>query len=228
MPQWEHLVTEGHARAARWRAAVKFVVAIAVCLIILGLAGVWIVPGVQTTSRIGQAKQELVTAQQKAVAAFIADKGVPPTTLPADAANAIRPDQVGGLIQRWLDSLNKSNALPPEIKSLDPKVFWSGDWPPGTVAATIGGRSIVVGLYVNEAPARPRIGNAPAEQPTPQLARVFGLFHHGKDNWSFYCLAVPHAAPCGRVEFISPLSVPATMMELMPDVAAEPPKDARP
>jgi len=106
--------------------------------------------------------------------------------------------------------------LPPEIKSLNPKIFWNGDWTPGAVAAVTSGRSIIIGFYVNEAASRPRIANAPPEQSTPQLARVFGLFHRSKDTWSFYCLAVPRAAPCGRVEIINPMAIPVTLRELMP------------
>jgi hypothetical protein len=217
MAQWEQLVTEGHVRAAIFRTAVKFVVAIAVCLIVVGLIGVRFVPGVQVPSRIVQAKQELVIARQRALMAFIADKGVPPVTLPADAAKAIQRDQVSGLIEQLLDSLGKSNTLPQEIKSLDPKVFWSGDWTPGAVAAVTGGRSILIGFYVNEAAVRPRVGSAPVEQPTPRIARVFGLFRQSKVSWSFYCLSVPRAGLCGRGEMINPLSIPATMIELMPD-----------
>jgi hypothetical protein len=217
MAQWEQLVTEGHVRAAIFRTAVKFVVALAVCLIVVGLIGVRFVPGGQATSQIVHAKQELVTARQRALTAFIADKGVPPVALPADAAKAIQRDQVSGLIEQLLDSLGKSNTLPQEIKSLDPKVFWSGDWTPGAVAAVTGGHSILIGFYVNEAAIRPRVGNAPVEQPTPRIARVFGLFRQSKAICSFYCLAVPRAAPCGRGETINPPSIPATMMGLMPD-----------
>jgi hypothetical protein len=233
MAQWERLVTEGHVRAARWRAAVKFVVVLAVCLIVVGLAGIRIVPAVQSASRIVQAKQELVTARQRALTAFIADKGAPPTTLPVDAANAIRPDQVGDAIEQLLGSLKMSNALPQEIKSLDPKIFWSGEWTPGAIAAVGGGSSILIGFYVNAAPLRPPIGprvgpqagNAPVEQPRPQLFRVFGLFHRSNESWSFYCLAVPRAAPCGQLnlrgETIFPPAIPETMRKLIP-------QDARP
>jgi hypothetical protein len=98
MMQWERLVTEGHVRAAIFRVAVKFVVAIAVGLIVLGLVGVRIAPHVQASSRIAQAKQQFVAARQHAVTGFIADKGAPPTVLPANAAQAIPPDQAAPLI----------------------------------------------------------------------------------------------------------------------------------
>jgi hypothetical protein len=120
-----------------------------------------------------------------------------------------------------LASLNNSNALPPETKSLDPKVFWSGDWTPGAVATVAGGRSILVGFYVNEAAVRPRFYEAQQQRPEPRLARVFGLFHRSKGSWSFYCLAVPRAAPCIWGDTLYPASIPATLRELMP-------KDARP
>jgi hypothetical protein len=234
MSQWERLVTEGHARAARWRAAVKFLAAIAVCLIVLGLVGVSMIPRVQSSPRIAQAKQELVIARQRAITVFIADKGAPPAVLPVDAANAIRPDQAGGLIEQLLGSIRKNNSLPQEIKRLDPKVFWAGDWTPGSIAAVGGGRSILVGFYVNEAAGRmrPQFGNAPQEQAAPRLLRVFGLLHRSNDSWSFYCLTVPRVVPCGQLnikgETIFPPTIPATLRELMPDVAFEAQKDARP
>lgn len=230
MSQWERLVTEGHARAARWRAAVKFLAAIAVCLIVLGLVGVSTIPRLQSSPRIAQAKQELVIARQRAITTFIADKGPPPATLPADAANAIRPDQAAGVVEQLLGNIRKGNTLPQEIKRLDAKTFWSGDWTPGAITAIDGGRNILVGFYVNEAAGRtrPQIGNVPSEQPAPRLQRVFGLVHRTKDSWSYYCLAIPRAAPCTRGETIFPPTIPATLRELLPDAAFETQKDARP
>ncbi|MGB8362970.1 MAG: hypothetical protein ACLQUZ_05150 [Rhizomicrobium sp.] len=216
-------MTEGHVRAARWRAVAPFIIGAGVALIVLGLIGIRLLPETTTTSHVAQAKQELVAAQQNALAVFMADKGAPPQVLPADAVNAIAPSTALTTIDSLLAELNASGTLPPETKSMEPEVFWSGNWTPGTVAAVTGERTILIGFYVNLTAAYQSFGRARGEMPTPQLARVFGLFRRSPNSgntWAFYCLSVPGASPCGRGETIYPGSIPATLRELTPATAS--------
>jgi hypothetical protein len=98
MSQWELLVTDGHVRAARWRAGAKFITGIGATLIILGFIGIWLTPQNNPVSRIAQAKQELVNARQNALTKFMAGKGAPPRPLPANAANATAMNNAESLI----------------------------------------------------------------------------------------------------------------------------------
>lgn len=218
MSQWELLVTDGHVRAARWRAGAKFITGIGATLIILGFIGIWLTPQNNPVSRIAQAKQELVNARQNALTKFMAGKGAPPRPLPANAANATAMNNAESLIAGLLESLNRNNTLPPEIKSIDPETFWTGNWTPGAVAAVTSGRTILIGFYVT--PPRPA---GQAQAPPPVLGRMFGLFRRAPDkqDWSFYCLTVPQAAPC-RGEPVLPAAIPATLRELTPASAREP------
>lgn len=223
MPQWELLVTDGHVRAARWRSSAKFITGIGAALIILGFVGVWLTPQNNPVSRIAQAKQDMVIARQNALTKFMAGKGAPPRPLPANAANATAINAAPGLIAGLLDSLNRTNALPPAVRSVDRETFWGGNWTPGAVIAVASDRTILIGFYVNRAFAAQRpFGQAQA--PPPVLGRVFGLFRRSADNkpgWTFYCLTVPQAV-CVGGETVLPAVLPATLRELTPASAREP------
>jgi len=119
-----------------------------------------------------------------------------------------------------LASLNRSDALPPEVRSVDAEAFWSGDWTPGIVSAVTSERTILIGFFVNQS-FFPQLGRQrPA--PPPVLGRVFGLFRRSPDNkagWVFYCLTVPQSV-CNAGELVFPAAIPVTLRGLTPASAS--------
>lgn len=215
MQQWELLVTEGHVRAACWRAAAGIIAAIGVILIALGLIGLHLLPENIASVHLANAKQQFVTAQRQALDRFLASKGAPPVQPPPDAAKAFTPSQVFALIEGIVQRLNESESFSPDMMKLEPDAFWRGEWTPGKISGVSTKRNILVGFYINETGAYPSFQQG---VPPVTLRRVFGLFHRPENgkNWAFYCLSVPRAAACGDGTPLSPDTIPATMRDLTP------------
>jgi hypothetical protein len=222
MLQWELLVTDGHVRAARWRAAAGPIAAIAVALIAVGFFVMQLLPHGTGGSQTGASKQAFANAQRSAAASFVSGKGAPPFKMPDGAEQALAPKDVRPGLKEILDTLGKDGTLPSTVTVVAPDVFWRGDWKPGDIQAVQGKHAILVGFYVNQMgdyvdPQRPLTGGYP-----PRLVRMFMIYHRtgGARDWKSYCLAVPQAV-CASGESVAPASIPATLREVLPEGALD-------
>lgn len=210
MSQWGLLVTEGHARAARWRYAVPRLLALATMCVILGLMIAAILPTAERSSSVADAKAQHVASQHSAINAFMADAGAIGEAELADADGAPSPEAAAANVAAALEALNSQGRLPEGFATLKPAAFWSEAWTLGGVYAVRDDRTILLGQIVNIAPGYRR---------QPDLRRSFTLLRRGADKeWRVFCLTVPDAAPCDR-EAIDPASIPATMRGLLPPAA---------
>ena len=210
MSQWGLLVTEGHVRAARWRYAVPWLLALATACVILGLLIAAILPTAERSSSVADAKAKHSASQHSAINAFMADAGAMGEEGLANADSAPSPEAATANVAAALEALNSQGRLPDSTTTQKPAAFWGEAWTPGTVYAVREDRTVLLGQIVNIAPGYRR-------QPDPR--RSFTLLRRGADKeWRAFCLTIPDTAPCDRAA-INPASIPATMRELLPPSA---------
>ncbi|MCR2832397.1 hypothetical protein [Parerythrobacter lacustris] len=224
MSQWELLVTEGHVRAARWRKALPVLLGAAIGTIVLGAVLARSLPESQSSHRVYDAKATFAAAQRNAVSAFLQNNAEAIANLPSQTEEALTPDDLQMSLVAALENLNQNESLPAAVTVENAENFWQANWPANTIHAVEDGRTILVGAYVNVAYQVPGY-NAP-----PELRRSFWIFRRPEASWiwrdrdgpgwTYQCLAVPGAQPCGE-NAVDPAAIPNTMSGLLPSQAFE-------
>lgn len=213
MEQWEHLVTQGHVRAARWRKAAPFLFWGAVAAIILGVLLALSLPHNPPSTRASEAKAAYADEQRRAVSQFMQAAGDRLSQPPQTAIQAPTPDAAQAAFTAALGALRRDGDLPATVTRQTADAFWRADWQADRIQAVEDGRNILIGYYVDFA-------NRSYQQP-PQVRRIFALIRRDdQGEWQHYCLAMPGAPPCGSPT-IDPTTIPATMRGLLPAAAFE-------
>lgn len=195
VPGWEHLVTEGHVRAARLRTITPLIVALGIALVVLGVFGFAYLSAQSGPSSFNP--QELLTRKTQEykrpvlerMRAFYLDRSF----AQEEIAKIADQERLSKAVQNILTELENKEALPEDgFQKLSAKDFWEKPWPndaPVTTALVVTKDGLVaVGAIVNAGNER-----------SPVIKQWIGLFKKedggllsfGKKKWVFASLAGP-------------------------------------
>jgi hypothetical protein len=187
---WESLVTDGHVRAARFRWILPWLIAIGIGLILSGFV-VRSLPifSYHHKDRDTLGRQAVIDIQKPAIDAL--SQLIAPKIKSDDSLKLIPPaKELPKVVKVFLDELNRSGNLPAEgiqIAHVDPKIFWSKEWPLTKLIATEADGVKVVGAVVlpNEAAAARSTDSFFYSQPeqSPTVVRWLGVFKKKDTRW---------------------------------------------
>lgn len=215
---WEQLVTEGHVRAARLRAAQPALISLAVLLCIIGGYGTLRINPPDAALNELSSSSETIQVQKQQINSFFSN--LPDISLDAnDTINLAPAYEIERTIKLITDSLNGNGKLPEVLpfQKLNKKEFWGMDWPAQNLHYYKKGKIILVGAVLSDERQISAI-----RQKRPAI-RWVGVFRKDKGKWSAYSLRFPDAFILGgKADTIKPSDFPVTFSRLIPDAKSKP------
>ena len=205
---WEHLVTEGHVRAARLRRVSPAFLALSALLVALsGMYAIYQPPvSVALASPdllMSQRKQQLI---QEVQARFL--KAPLLSVSSADLQEFPPEDQLPAVLKALKDSLQSTGSLPstfPITAAKDPDAFWSWDWPYKSVVSLDRGDLRAFGAVVASTPPNG------ASRPVRWLA----IFRKTSSGWNDVDVRANGFVILKDEPQVSPSDIPVSLNELM-------------
>lgn len=202
---WEHLVTEGHVRAARLRRVQPVMILAAVILMVLGLALFSIVkPPTLKNQRVNLLNAQIERQQRRTLEVF---SGLPAPRIKRSALkDQMSLEALTDANEQILAELNRRGAPPTSltIDQVSPAVFWRVAWPQRRIVMTGDSKVKLAGALINV-----------ASPDAPQAGRFLGIYRRTDGVWTMVTVEAPDfyglaAQPSVRIE-----TVPVTLRPLL-------------
>lgn len=195
---WEHLITDGHVRAARLRRAQPALILTALMLMMLGLFFLWVVkPPTMKNERAGVLDAQVEREQRRVLEVF---SGLPAPRIHRSALKDLMLlEPLTAANQQIITELNRTGQAPKAvaIDEVSPSAFWRAPWPQTRIVMTGNGKVKLAGALVN-------IGTVDAPQP----ARLLAVYRKKGDDWRMVTVQGP--------DFITLAPYPSVPIETIP------------
>ncbi len=209
---WKKLVTEGHVRGARLRAAQPTLLLLAILLCVIGGYGAIRIKPPPSKQLEQQGSQEEIRAQVQQINDVFSK--IPALTLDRPRASKLAPAfEVQRITKIITDQLDENGKLPEilPLQKISQDEFWGFNWSVENLQHYKNGNIILVGAIVSdERKIAPRQARPPI--------RWIGLFRKNKGQWLAYSLRFPngYVSP-DNSQMIRPTDYPKTFARLLPD-----------
>ncbi|WP_270373658.1 hypothetical protein [Marinicauda sp. Alg238-R41] len=209
---WEQLVSEGHVRAARLRAAQPAVLFTAIALCLIGAYLIMQVEPAPVRALDQGARLERHQKTSNQLRAFF--RTLPEIALTGEEQAQLAPaHEIERIVPLILDSLNESGELPEilPMQELRASQFWSLDWPVDTLLTDSKEGLILVGAVLSDEPVMRR------ERTLPDPVRWIGVFRRADNEWHGYSLRFSGAYMPSETASLDPANYPVTFADLIPE-----------
>jgi hypothetical protein len=209
---WQELVTDGHVRAGRLRRRRGLIVALAVCLLLLGLVLISAVPSSRGAYAVSQPANALLTSLKSAINTRL--ERARPLQLKVAEINGLVPAaelaSVAGEIAKGLAANGK---IPEELKHemVSLARFWEFSWPLDRLVVAQTEDYVVVGGIVGK-PCVP--ADAVAESRTDAL-RWIAIYKRSDRRWMPANLRMAGSCAAPGLPMVSPDHIVETLRVLL-------------
>jgi len=195
VPGWEHLVTEGHVRAARLRTITPLVVALGIALVVLGVSGFSYLSMLDGPAGFNLREILILKTHDykrpvlERVRSFYFDRRFTQD----EVAKIADQERLSEAVQNILTKLEDKEALPEDdFQLLSAKDFWEKPWP-SDVPVTMALAVVKDGLVAVGTIANADDDHSPVLKPWIGLfkRKERGFFSLGKEKWIFASLSGP-------------------------------------
>ena len=223
---WEHLITEGHVRAARLRRVAPYTIALGIALVVIGVYG-FIHLSTQTGVSgidLQQSLQGKVRDYRHPVLKKIEAMRIDREFTEDQILQIATEEKLSKAVQKIMASLEEKDALPSDdFQTLKPEEFWGKSWPtdvPVTTALTVKKENVLaVGAIVNIGDERYSTQKLWIGLFKKSDDKAWGLlnsvFPENKGKWQFASLKAGNFYVLPDKPFVTPDEVTVSLRQLM-------------